>query len=305
MADYQIRQTNVSETQLDMLTRLELDEAAHATLINYCDAVGIQFLSTPFDRESLDLLVRRFDLSRIKLASGEITNAPLLLWTAQSGKPVILSTGMATLGEVEAALSVLAFGYMGRKERPTFQGMQEAFCSEEGQALLRERVTLLHCTTEYPAPLGDVNLRAMQTLQRAFGLRVGYSDHTQGVSVPIAAVALGATIIEKHFTLDRSLAGPDHQASLEPDELSQMVRAIREVEVALGSDIKRPMPSELTNRIVARKSLVAARDILKGETFTEENLGMKRPGGGMSPYRYWDYLGRMAERNYSADEVIE
>ena len=304
-ADYQIQQTGADESQFEMIEKLELDEAAHATLISHCGAAGIQFLSTPFDRESLDLLAGRFGLSVIKLPSGEITNAPLLLWAAQYGRPIILSTGMATLGEVEAALGVLAFGYMHRHERPTTQGLQEAFCSEEGQALLRERVTLLHCTTEYPAPLGDVNLRAMQTLRSAFGLRVGYSDHTQGISVAVAAVALGATIIEKHFTLNRSLPGPDHQASLQPVELGQMVRAIREVEVALGSDIKRPVAAELTNRIIARKSLVAARDILKGEEFTEESLGVKRPGGGTSPFRYWDYLGRKAERNYSADEVIE
>jgi N-acetylneuraminate synthase len=304
-ADYQVRTTGAAESQHEMIRKLELDDAAHVMLITHCQATGIEFLSTPFDLESLDLLARRFDLSRIKLPSGDITNAPLLLAAARTGKPIILSTGMSTLGEVELALSVLAFGYsQALSATPSMTAFQQAYGSEAGRKALCEKLTLLHCTTEYPAPFAEVNLRAMATLQQAFGLPVGYSDHTPGIAIPVAAVALGAVIIEKHFTLDRNLPGPDHKASLEPDELTQMMRSIREVEAAMGSPIKQPAPSELRNRPVARKSLVAARDIRKGELFTEENLAVKRPGDGISPNHFWDWLGKTAERDYQQDDKV-
>ncbi len=303
-ADYQTKTTNAGESQLDMVRKLELDEAAHELLIDHCQKRGIQFLSTPFDTESVDLLASKYNLPCLKLPSGEITNAPLLLKAAETGKRIILSTGMSTLGEVETALAVLAFGYTRSGEKPSLESFQEVYYSDPGQKALKEKVVLLHCTTEYPAPFEDVNLRVMDTLRSAFGLPVGLSDHTPGIAIPIAAVALGAVIIEKHLTLDRNLQGPDHRASLEPGELQQMVRGIRQVETALGDTMKLPAPSELKNKLIARKSLIAAQDIKKGELFTEANLTTKRPGDGMSPMRYWELLGRVADKDYSKDEVI-
>lgn len=302
-AEYQTKTTDVDESQHEMIRKLELDEHAHEILIEHCKVCGIEFLSTPFDFESVDLLAERFNLPCIKIPSGDITNASLLLKIAQTGKTTILSTGMSTLGEIEDALGVLAFGYLG-KGTPSIAAFRAAYCSAEGQLTLHDKVTLLHCTTEYPAPLDEVNLRVMNTLRSAFGLQVGYSDHTEGIAVPIAAVARGAVVIEKHFTLDRTLPGPDHKASLEPGELKQMVEAIRVVEKALGSGIKNPTPSELKNINVARKSLVAACTIRAGESFTAENLGAKRPGNGLSPMQYWELFKRKASRDFSKDEVI-
>jgi N-acetylneuraminate synthase len=304
-AEYQEQTTGKVESQLEMVKKLELSAADHQVLIRHCEAQGIQFLSTPFDLPSLDLLVETFDVPRLKLPSGEITNAPLLLKAARSGKPIVMSTGMCTLGEVEQALGVLAFGYLNPSTAPSLTAFQEAFLSPEGQRILQERVTLLHCTTEYPAPFEDVNLRAMDTLGHAFGLSVGFSDHTTGIAVPVAAVARGAQVIEKHFTLDRSLPGPDHRASLEPAELEAMVCSIREVEAALGRSLKLPAPSELKNKPIGRKSLVAARAIQAGEVFTEANLTAKRPGTGLSPMHLWDLLGTWAERDYQEDEAID
>lgn len=304
-AEYQTRSTAADESQRDMLKKLELDEAVHRELVAHCRQQGIQFLSTPFDPESVDLLALKLDLPLLKLSSGEITNAPLLLKAARSGKPIILSTGISTLGEVEIALGVLAFGYTDRDGFPSEAAFRHAFASSEGQSALRERVTLLHCTTAYPAPFADVNLRAMKTLSASFGLAVGFSDHTKGIAVSLAAAALGATVIEKHFTLDRTLPGPDHNASLEPDELISMVTAIRQVEQALGSSRKHPAASEIGNLAVARKSIVAARMIRAGELFTETNLCIKRPGTGTSPLRYWEMLGRSAGRDYAPDEAVE
>lgn len=304
-AEYQIANTDYLESHHEMIRKLELDESAHAVLIPYCKELGIEFLSTPFDLDSLELLARKWDLSRIKLASGDITDAPLLLETARTGKPVILSTGMSTLGEIEMALGILAFGYSEPHEQPSLPVFEKAYSATTGREALQDKVTLLHCTTEYPAPFVDVNLHAMATLEKAFGLPVGYSDHTTGVAIPVAAVALGATVIEKHFTLDRGLPGPDHKASLEPYELKQMVRWIREVELAMGSPLKRPVVSELRNRPVARRSLVAARQIRKGEMFTQGNLTTKRPGDGVSPTRYWEFLGKTAGRDYKQDEQVQ
>lgn len=303
-AEYQITNTGDNESQLEMVKKLELDRNAHYELINYCQQKNIQFLSTPFDIDSLKLLTKTFDLPLIKIPSGEITNAPFLLKIAQTQKPVILSTGMSTLGEIETALGVLAFGYLNIQEKPSISNFQSAYFSEEGQAKLQQNVTLLHCVTEYPTPFNQVNLKAMDTLKSAFNLPVGYSDHTLGISVSIAAVARGATVIEKHFTCDRTLPGPDHQASLEPSELKQMIKSIREVELALGDGLKKPASVELKNRTIARKSLVANQNIKQGEIFTEDNLTCKRPGDGISPLFYWEYIGKIANQHYHQDELI-
>jgi N-acetylneuraminate synthase len=303
-ANYQVRNTGTNESQLEMVKKLELDEAAHKRLVAHSKERKVQFLSTPFDFQSVNLLAHEIGVERIKIGSGEITNAPLLLHIAKTGMPVILSTGMSTLADVEDALSVLAFGYVHTDEPASVAAFRNALQSPKGQEMLQERVALLHCTTEYPTSFPDVNLRAMDTLSLAFGLPVGISDHTRGYSVAIAAVARGACIVEKHFTLDRKLPGPDHKASLEPDELAAMVQAIREVEQALGSPRKLVTSTEAENQAVARKSLVALQNIAEGEPFTRDNLGVKRPGVGVSPNRFWEFLGRKATRNYCADEMI-
>lgn len=304
-ADYQKQATGSVESQLQMLKKLELDEAAHRALASHCRSRGIQFLSTPFDEESLELLDRRIGVPLIKVPSGEVTNGPFLLAAARTGKPIILSTGMSTLDEVRSALGVLAFGYTEKKLKPSRTAFRSAFRSPAGRRALKTKVTLLHCTTEYPAPFADVNLRAMDTMREEFGLPVGFSDHTPGMIIPVAAAARGAAVIEKHFTLDRDLPGPDHKASLEPRELRAMVRAIRDVEQAVGTGEKVPAASEKKNIAVARRSIVAARGIRKGEVFSPENIACKRPGTGASPMRYWDVLGRKATKQYRKDEVIK
>lgn len=305
-AEYQIRTTGGTESQLEMVRKLELSEAAHERLIAHARSKDLRFLSTPFDLASLRMLTHRFGLEIIKIASGEITNAPLLLDVARSRRTAILSTGMSTLSEVEIALGVLAFGYVASDEaEPSTAAFAAAFVADSGQASLREHVSLLHCTSEYPAPPEEVNLRALDTLAEAFKLPVGLSDHTQGIHIPVAAVARGARIIEKHFTLDRKLPGPDHSASLEPPELTAMVKAIREVELALGDGVKRPTASEMKNRDIARKSLVAARPLRAGERIGPDDLAAKRPGTGMSPLSYWEQCGRVAGRDYAKDEALE
>jgi len=302
-AAYQTQNTGSAESQYEMIARLELDADAHRALLEKCRNSGVLFLSTPFDLSSVQMLVD-FDVPMLKMGSGEITNAPLLLAAAQSGKPVLLSTGMCDLGDIESALGVLAFGYLGC-DSPSITEFERAYFSREGQKILRENVTLLHCTTEYPAPFGEVNLRAMKTLRAAFGLPVGFSDHTPGFAIAIAAVARGARVIEKHFTLDRDLPGPDHRASLEPDELAAMIQSIRQVEAALGDGRKIASPGEFPNRAIARKSLVAARNIRRGEAFSLENLAAKRPGTGISALRLWEFAGKTATRDYAPDEQIE
>lgn len=280
-AKYQKKTTSAGESQIEMIKKLELDAADHQTLIDYCKKKNIRFLSSPFDLESIDLL-NELGLNIFKIPSGEITNLPYFRKIGALKKETILSTGMADLGEIEDALDVLI---------------------KAGTA--RKNITVLHCNTEYPTPMQDVNLRAMQTIQAAFpGIKIGYSDHTVGIEVPIAAVAMGATVIEKHFTLDKNMEGPDHKASLEPNELKAMVAAIRNIEKALGTGIKKASPSELKNRPIARKSIVAARDIQKGEPFTEQNLAVKRPDTGLSPIRWDEVIGRKAPRNFNADEII-
>lgn len=304
-ADYQIANSQKQESQLAMLSRLELSYPAHHRLISRCNELGIEFLSTAFDSESLTFLVEDLGLKRLKIPSGELTNAPLILEHARTGCELIVSTGMASLSEVEAALAVIAFGYTHASDaEPCSEAFEQAYASAEGLAALQQKVTLLHCTTEYPAPVEDINLKAMDTLSQTFKLPTGYSDHSAGIVVPVAAVARGAVIIEKHFTLDQNLPGPDHKASLEPDELTAMVSAIRQTEMALGHGRKVPAPSEIKNKAVARKSLVAARPIKAGEVFSAENLVIKRPGGGLSPMQYWTILGKTADQDYSAGELI-
>jgi len=280
-AGYQKETTGSDESQLEMVKKLELDETAHTRLYQYCQHKGIQFLSTPFDLESIDLL-SRLGLEIFKIPSGEITNLPYLRKLGALKKRLILSTGMADLGEIEDALDVL---------------------TESGTSL--ENITVLHCNTEYPTQFEDVNLRAMLTIQNAFsGISVGYSDHTLGIEVPIAAVAMGARVIEKHFTLDRNLPGPDHRVSLEPPELSAMISGIRNIEKALGNGIKRPSPSEVKNKPIARKSLVATESIKTGELFSADSITAKRPGAGISPMRWDEVLGQVAQKDYEKDEPI-
>ncbi len=304
-AEYQIKNSQKQESQLAMLSRLELSYEVHHQLLAYCNKLGIEFLSTAFDSESLDFLVNDLGLKMLKIPSGELTNAPLVLEHARAGCDLIVSTGMATLAEVEAALAVIAFGSTVEENcQPSTEAFQAAYFSIEGQQALTEKVTLLHCTTEYPTPMVDINLKAMDTLAAAFKLPVGYSDHSAGITVPIAAVAKGARLIEKHFTLDKSMPGPDHKASLEPDELSAMVQAIKATEIALGDGIKGPRPSEFKNKAVARKSLVAAGNIKVGELFDKNNLVVMRPGMGICPSQYWTYLGKAAEKDYQAGELI-
>ncbi|MCR5302191.1 MAG: N-acetylneuraminate synthase [Lachnospiraceae bacterium] len=278
MAEYQKVNLGIEESQEAMLEKLSLERKDYVELASYCKQLDILFLSTPFDLESVYFLDDLQDFW--KIPSGEITNYPYLVEIAKTGKDVILSTGMSTMDEVRAAWDILNESGVGN-------------------------VTLMHCTTEYPAPYKEVNLKAMQTLRDAFHCRVGYSDHTKGIEVPIAAVAMGAEVIEKHFTLDRAMEGPDHKASLEPHELKNMVDAIRNIESALGSGEKKPSNSELKNRDVVRKSIVAARNIKFGEKFTEENLTTKRPGNGINPMKWEDILGTKANRDYSEDELIE
>jgi len=304
-ADYQIKNSQYEESQFDMLSRLELPFDTHFELVEYCNKLGIEFLSTAFDQESLKFLVDELKIKRLKLPSGELTNSPLVLEHARTNCDLIVSTGMASLAEIEEALGIIAYGYLSKiSQSPSRDLFKHAYCSAEGQQILRDKVSILHCTTEYPAPLDEINLNVIDALKTTFGLRVGYSDHTEGVFTPIAAVAKGATIIEKHFTLDKSLDGPDHKASLEPHELNSMIRGIRELEISLGTTVKFPTVSEVKNKIIARKSLVASRDIKKGEIFDETNLAIKRPGYGIEPIQYWSKLGETATQSYKEDDLI-
>ncbi len=280
-AEYQKVTTGAAESQLEMCKAIHLPLTDYKPLKEYCDKVGIGFMSTPFDLVSIDVL-ESLDMDYYKIPSGEITNLPYLRKIASKHRPVILSTGMCEVEEVEAALQVLEQGGVKRSD-----------------------IIVLHCNTEYPTPMADVNLRAMDDLRRSLGVEVGYSDHTKGIEVPIAAVALGATVIEKHFTLDKTMEGPDHKASLEPDELKAMVDAIRNIEQALGDGHKHVSPSERKNMDIARKSIVAARDIRKGEVLTEENITTKRPGNGISPMRWDSVIGTTAIRDFGYDELIE
>jgi N,N'-diacetyllegionaminate synthase len=279
-ADYQKNLTEKSESQYEMIKKLELDRVAHEELIQYCMEKGIIFLSTAFDHDSIDLL-NELDIPLYKIPSGEITNLPYLRHIGRMGKPIFMSTGMATLKEVRAALNILL---------------------EAGAE--KNKITILHCNTEYPTPMQDVNLRAMLTIRDELGVKIGYSDHTLGIEVPIAAVAMGATVIEKHFTLDRNMPGPDHAASLEPEELKSMVTAIRNIEKAMGDGIKKPSPSEKKNIKIARKSIVASKQIKKGEILTEMNLSVLRPNEGISPMKWDQITGSVAKKNYKINDLI-
>jgi N-acetylneuraminate synthase len=305
-ADYQVSNTKVVESQLDMLSKLELSYDDHLELFNYCQKLGIEFLSTAFDSGSLKFLVEKVGLKRLKIPSGEVTNAPFVLEHARTGCDLIVSSGLTNLSEIESVLGVIAFGLTASKDcRPSESLFAEAYASYEGQRALRNKVTLLHCTTEYPAPFSDINLRAIKTLASAFKLPVGFSDHSDGISMPLASIAFGISVLEKHFTLDKTMEGPDQKASLDPVELKEMVDGIRHVEVALGDGVKRPTLSELKNKGVIRKSLVAEHEIKPGGIFTTENLGIKRPGDGISPYKYWDYLGKFASKAYLPGDMID
>jgi N-acetylneuraminate synthase len=302
-ADYQQRTTDASESQLAMLQRLELPQTDHHTLIAHAKKRGVEFLSTPFDPQSLDFLLS-LNLPRIKVGSGDLTNAPLLHRIAQSGATLILSTGMATLGEVEEALGVLAHGYSGSNMPPGIAAFQAAWRDPQARAHVARKVSLLHCTTEYPCSPADVNLSAMATMRHAFQLPLGYSDHTDGFEISLAAVAMGATIIEKHLTLDRKAEGPDHAASIEPDDFKRMVSAIRNIEGALGDGIKAPKDSEIRNIPVARKSLVAARPLKAGATIGPDDITAKRPGSGRSPIHFWSLIGTSSDRPYDTEDQM-
>ena len=279
-ADYQKQTTNLRESQFDMIKRLELDERAHQELIAYCKKANIMFLSTPFDLDSVDLL-NELGLQIFKIPSGEITNLPYLRRIGSLCKEVILSTGMSDLEEIGEAIKILT-----------------------NAGTLKENITVLHANTMYPTPMEDVNLRAMQTIQNKFDVAVGYSDHTLGIEVDIAAVAMGATVIEKHFTIDKTMDGPDHKSSIDPEELKAMVSSIRNIEKALGSSVKKPSKSEKPNISMARKSIVAKKSIKKGELFTEKNITIKRPGIGISPMKWDTILGKVAERDYQIDDLL-
>lgn len=303
-AEYQEAALGVAQSQHEMLRALELDEIAQLAIVGECREQSIIFMSTPFDETSADFLVNQAEMNIVKIGSGDLTNAPLLLHIARLGKRVILSTGMASVQEITEALSVLMFGFNEPNRRPELGDIKEI--EQIGKfSSLSQQVSLLHCTTEYPAPMDELNLRAIPTMREKFGLSVGYSDHSAGITIPPAAVALGASIIEKHFTVDRTQQGPDHRASLEPLELAAMVRAIRDVERALGSGNKLPTESESKNREIARRSIVAAKKIAKGEEFSESNLTTKRPGTGLRPIELWNLIGRKASRSYDEDEAIE
>lgn len=303
---YQYKNTGVQESQYEMLKRLELSFDTYSRLYNYCVDKNIQFLSTAFDFGSLKFLTNSLDLQLLKVSSGDLTNAPFLLEHARTGCDLIVSTGMASLIDVRRALGVIAFGLLGESDRDASrEAFEKAFSSDKGKRLLRQKVKLLHCTTEYPAPMESINLNAMQTLRDKFTISVGYSDHSSGITIPIAATALGAVVIEKHFTLDKNLPGPDHKASLDPDEFFVMVKAIRETSVALGDGEKKPDVTELKNADNVRKSIVASCVIEQGELFSKSNLKVMRPGGGMSPYEYWELLGSPAKKAYCKGDLID
>lgn len=303
-AAYQIRNTGAEESQLDMIRALELSPRAHRDLMKRAKSRGIEFLSTPFDLESVDLL-QRLGVRRFKVGSGDVTNGPLLLKVARTGRPMILSTGMSALADIAQALDTLAFGYLNRRDPGSFSEVLGYADTDRGRAVLERNVILLQCTTDYPAKFSDVNLRVLATLRDRFGVPAGLSDHTQGIAIPIAAAALGAAVIEKHLTTDRKLPGPDHRASLEPAEFAELVAGVRAAVSALGTPAKVPGKAELVNRPIARRSLVTLLPVKRGETFTRHNLGSKRPGTGISPMHYWDYVGSRATRDYDADELVE
>jgi N-acetylneuraminate synthase len=303
-AGYQKRTTDQAESQLDMLKKLELPREWHGELMAHAAKRGIDFLSTAFDNESLDFLAG-LQIPLFKIPSGELTNGPLLWKFARTGRPLVLSTGMATLSEVEQGLAIIAHAKEHEREPANMDEVWRYWSCAAARQNLVGSVTLLHCTSQYPTPLEEVNLRAMDTLKHAFGLAVGYSDHTEGLLVPVAAVARGATVIEKHFTTDRSLPGPDHKASLDPQELKEMVVRIRGIELLLGDGKKSPLPSEWDTRQAARQQVVAARAVSFGQPFAREDLSTARCGSGLPATLLWERVGCPAGRNYEPGEIIE
>jgi len=303
-AEYQITNTGSKESQLEMLKKLELSHSQQRELHQYCQRSGIQFLSTPFDTASLNFLTADLGLETIKVGSGELTNAPFLFEVARLAKNIILSTGMSTIDEVADALGVIAF-VMTDSKNPSVSSFKSALASSEGRKAVTSKVTLLHCTTDYPTVPRDVNLQAMLTLREKFDCQVGFSDHSVGIHLAVAAVAMGATVIEKHLTIDRDLPGPDHKASLEPNEFKNLVDQVRDLENAFGDGIKRPTEVELKNKKIARRSLVALKAIKTGDVFTSENVSIKRPGTGRSPFEYWSLLGTKATSDIAENEVIQ
>jgi N-acetylneuraminate synthase len=302
-ANYQKRTTVIKENQFEMIKKLELNFNSYFKLKNRCRKNNIKFLSTAFDYDSLNFLVNKLKLDVLKIPSGEIINGPYLLEHAKYKKKLIVSTGMSTINEVETCLGVIAFGLLN-KSKPSKKSFQNAYKSKEGKRILSKYVTLLHCTSNYPAKFSEINLNAMIELKNKFGLAVGYSDHSKGTLVSISAAAMGARYIEKHFTLDKNLPGPDHLASLEPDELKLMVTSIRNVEIIRGSKKKIPQASEINVQKVARRSIVATKKIRKGDIINENNIGLKRPASGKNPMDYWKLIGQTSKKNYDIDENI-
>lgn len=303
-ANYQKTLTDPAETQYLMLKRLELSKKQYKELFHYCEQQKLPFISTPFDLESADFLLNELKLSTVKVSSGDITFGPLLLALSRSDCHIILSSGMTLLGDIESALSVIAYGMLHKTGFPTSEERLSILSNERTWELLKEKVTLLHCTSSYPAAAEHINLSAIETLRQAFGLSTGFSDHSTGIAIPIAAAALGASVIEKHFTIDKKLPGPDHKASLNPPELTKMVKAIREVNCAMGSRHKRLTHAEIDNVQCVRRSIILNAPINCGEFITEEHLSCMRPGMGISPMEYWDFIGKPANRTYQAGELL-
>lgn len=304
-AAYQVENLGEASSQFAMLKKLELTYDEFIELQSFCQSEQIEFLSTPFDFESVDFLLDELNISKAKIPSGELTNAPFIHYIATKKRPIILSTGMATVEEIHEALAFIAYGLVKSNEPVTKERVNDFYTTQEAKEALKKYVTLLHCTTQYPAPVDSINLKAMIEMERIFQLPIGLSDHSEGIHIPLVAVGMGAAVIEKHFTLDKTLEGPDHVASLNPVELKSMIKGIREVEQALGNGIKSPTPIELQNRVPARKSIVAKQKIQAGEKFSVSNLTVKRPGDGMQPSKYWSLIGEIASKSYEEDELID
>lgn len=304
-ADYQVENLGEATSQYAMLKKLELTFDEFVELHAFCDEQNIAFLSTPFDFESVDFLLDQLAMQTVKIPSGELTNSPFIHYIATKQRPIILSTGMATVDEIHEALAFIAYGLAYPQQSVDTTEVEAFYKTLIAKELLQKYVTVLHCTTQYPAPVHSINLKAMDAIRTTFQVPIGFSDHSEGIIIPIGAVVMGATVIEKHFTLDKKMEGPDHVASLNPQELKTMVQGIREIEEALGDGVKEPTAVELQNRQPARKSLVAKKAIQVGEVFSVMNLTVKRPGNGIAPSKYWGYIGKTATKNYAEDAMID
>lgn len=306
-ACYQRETTNIRESQLEMLKSLELKEREYFDLKDYCKSKKIDFITTAFDHDSLSFIRKKLKVKILKIPSGEITNGPLLLAHGLTGLDIILSTGMSSIKEIKEALGVIIYGYLNKgkkKIKPSKRIFKRAFESKEGQALLQKKITILHCTTEYPAPIDDINLNAIYDIENNFNANIGYSDHSEGELVSIAAASMGVKVIEKHFTINKKMSGPDHKASLNPIELKNLIRKIRSIETIRGLNIKKAYKTEIKNINIVRKSLIASVDIKLGNLFSEKNVTAKRPGNGKSPMDYWEYIGHKSKQNYKKDDII-